>query len=135
MSALEVVAPLDEQPKPGRNGGDARGSARARRRQREWLVQTYRADVDVITLDVAGRMLTLEADVREGLGALYGDGWRMACRCFRCGRLLTVDDVTRDRIIPGVEGGRYRRDNLRPACSFDNSSTGGSLGAQRRARR
>lgn len=96
-------------------------------------MQTYRADVDLIDVEIAGRVMRLELDVRDGLGEMYGEAARMCCRCYRCGCLLTVDEVTRDRITPGVEGGRYVRANLRPACGRDNSSTGGSLGAARRA--
>lgn len=50
-----------------------------------------------------------------------------ACRCYRCGDLLTADTVTVDRIIPGCKGGTYRRNNIRPACGSCNSETGGSL--------
>jgi hypothetical protein len=52
-----------------------------------------------------------------------GDG-EPACRCYRCGKLLTVDTVTADRIKPGCQGGTYRRENLRPACLSCNSITG-----------
>jgi hypothetical protein len=55
-----------------------------------------------------------------------------ACRCFRCGKLLTVYTVTVDRIKPGCKGGTYRRDNIRPACSTCNESTGGKLGAEQK---
>jgi 5-methylcytosine-specific restriction endonuclease McrA len=47
------------------------------------------------------------------------------CRCFRCGELLDTTTVTVDRIIPGCQGGTYRRDNIRPACGGCNSETGG----------
>jgi hypothetical protein len=57
----------------------------------------------------------------------------MACRCYRCGELLTIETVTVDRIVPGCEGGTYARENIRPACGRDNSSTGGKIGAARAA--
>lgn len=47
-----------------------------------------------------------------------------ACRCYRCGSLLTVVTVTVDRVVPGCRGGTYRRDNIRPACARCNSETG-----------
>lgn len=55
--------------------------------------------------------------------------------CWRCGVSLLQDEdpdapgqsVTVDRIIPGVHGGRYVRDNIRPACAGCNSETGGAL--------
>jgi hypothetical protein len=48
-----------------------------------------------------------------------------ACRCYRCGHLLTVDTVSADRIIPGCRGGTYRRNNIRPACERCQSVVGG----------
>lgn len=99
----------------GTTNGNARGGSDARRRRREWLVETFRADVDAI--DVAW----------IGGGQLVEDVALPACRCYRCGTLLTVDTVTVDRIVPGCKGGTYRRDNIRPACGTCNSVTGGSL--------
>lgn len=66
--------------------------------------------------------------------ASLGEG-EPACRCYRCGKLLTVDTVTVDKIIPQVDGGTYRRNNIRPACSKDNSETGGALAAKPKRRR
>lgn len=71
-------------------------------------MNTFRADVD---LDAAGKI------VEHGLG--YA-----ACRCYRCGVLLTVSTVTVDRIVPGCQGGTYRRNNIRPACAPCNTVTG-----------
>lgn len=53
--------------------------------------------------------------------------------CFRCFVPLLQDEdpnapgqsVTVDRIVPGCRGGRYTRDNIRPACGRCNSETGG----------
>ncbi len=86
----------------GTTNGNARGGSADRRRRREWLVETFRADVDM------------------PLGI-------PACRCYRCGKLLTADTVGVDRIIPGCQGGTYRRNNIRPACGPCNSITGGSV--------
>lgn len=47
-----------------------------------------------------------------------------ACRCYRCGELLTESTVTVDRIVPGCRGGTYRRNNIRPACLQCNITTG-----------
>lgn len=58
----------------------------------------------------------------------FGDG--KAAPCWRCGAELTMTTVTVDRITPGCRGGRYTRDNIRPACGPCNSETGG---AERRA--
>lgn len=49
------------------------------------------------------------------------------CRCYRCKILLTEAQLTIDRIVPGARGGRYTRDNIRPACGTCNSETGGAV--------
>lgn len=48
----------------------------------------------------------------------FGDGTTTAC--FACGAELTESTLTVDRIIPGALGGRYTRDNIRPACQRCN---------------
>src|SRR5690348_2745 len=71
VSALAAVEPLDEfaaftaATKKGRRGGDRRGSSSSRRAQREYLVRTYRADVDVYDVEIGGRIVRLEIDARE----------------------------------------------------------------------
>jgi 5-methylcytosine-specific restriction endonuclease McrA len=110
----------------GTSNGNDRGSSYTRAARRAWLVETYRADVD------------LDSFERIGKAAMYGcalGSGEPACRCYRCGTLLSVDTVTVDRIIPGALGGTYRRNNIRPACGTCNSSTGGALGNQRRKQR
>ena len=67
-------------------------------------------------------------------------------RCYRCGMLLfnperpippapLLDEpilpLTIDRIVPGCQGGTYRRGNIRPACGDCNSETGGRLATRR----
>jgi len=96
----------------GTSNSDARGGTPARRARRAWLLSTYASDVPGF------------------------------CRCYRCGVLLYNPDggpedlgaldplgesrpVTVDRIIPGCQGGTYRRNNIRPACGGCNSETGG----------
>jgi hypothetical protein len=49
--------------------------------------------------------------------------------CYRCEVALDYETITVDRIIPGHDGGTYRRGNIRPACGPCNYSTGGQLGA------
>lgn len=61
----------------------------------------------------------------------FGDGVRTPC--YRCGVLLNYDTMTVDRIIPGCEGGTYRRNNIRPACAPCNSETGGALATRNKA--
>jgi 5-methylcytosine-specific restriction endonuclease McrA len=55
----------------------------------------------------------------------FGDG--VTTTCYRCLIVLTFETITVDKIIPQVEGGTYRRSNIRPACGPSNSETGGRL--------
>jgi 5-methylcytosine-specific restriction endonuclease McrA len=48
-------------------------------------------------------------------------------RCFRCGKVLTENTITVDRIVPGCHGGTYARNNIRPACEPCNRETGSSI--------
>lgn len=102
----------------GTSNANDRGSAEQRRKRRAWLIETYAANVPGFA------------------------------RCYRCGRLVYNPDdhpgetnviviwkgkfeaarpLTVDRIRPGIHGGTYARTNIRPACLFDNSSTGSRL--------
>lgn len=101
----------------GTTNGNVRGNAEDRRRRREYLVVAYRADVDLPDWHAARHGQT---EVPLGAG-------EPACRCYRCGTLLSVETVTVDRIIPGVLGGTYRRNNIRPACGLCNSTTGATI--------
>lgn len=75
-----------------------RGSVEDRRRRKAFLLEVYAADVQL-------------------------DG-QPACRCYRCGCLLTAATITVDRIKPKAHGGTYRRDNIRPACDPCNVKRG-----------
>lgn len=108
----------------GTTNGNARGSSADRRARRAYLMVVYASDV-------------------KGFA-----------RCYRCGRLLYNEDdwpdhpmswvvvpkatfevayaLTVDRIIPGCQGGTYRRNNIRPACMGCNSETGGRTRGRRR---
>lgn len=96
--------------------GNERGNNDSRRKRRAWLMVTYASDVTGLV------------------------------RCYRCGCLLFNPDqggpyveqlhhnplpLTIDRIIPGCQGGTYRRSNIRPACLPCNSSTGAKLATRR----
>lgn len=109
-------------------GPDLRGNTTDRRRRREWLVEAWRANVDAPKPEMNAPPKTAD----EAEYWLYVEsvpiGWGIpACRCYRCGTLLTVDTVTADRITPGCRGGRYTRDNIRPACFDCNSTEGGGV--------
>lgn len=85
----------------GTSNSNARGSARSRRERKAWLLTTF------------------------------GDGTTAPCS-FGCGTMLTVDTITVDRFpLAGVDGGRYVRGNIRPACGPCNSLDGHVKGQQR----
>lgn len=111
----------------GTSNGNARGNASDRQRRRAWLVDTYRANRDVLVLKLGN-------GTEIPLDTLFGRG-EPACRCYRCGQLLTVDTVTVDRIIPGCRGGTYRRDNIRPACGPCNTVTGATTRGRGKGKR
>lgn len=101
-----------------RGGPDLRGNTTDRRRRREWLLTEWRADVDMPIVNLGPSDIDFRpADVPLGCG-------EPACRCYRCGQLLTIDTLTVDRIDLGKRGGRYTRDNVRPACEHCNKSMG-----------
>lgn len=131
----------------GATNGNTRGNNKARAARRAWLVETYRADVDVIVKRhpdgsvawVAPHPQCTPLD-RADLPGPEWEGPVMACRCYRCGRLLTAETLTVDRIFPGILGGLYRtvrRDkaervtNIRPACGPCNEKTGGALATRK----
>lgn len=105
----------------GTTNQNQRGSSYSRRSRRSWLIATYASDVPGF------------------------------CRCYRCGVLLFNPDdrpagaatcyvglspafpLTVDRIVPGCQGGRYVRTNIRPACGPCNSETGGALARRGKA--
>lgn len=83
-----------------------RGNTKDRARRREWLVDTF------------------------------GDGVLVRCAFEGCSEMLTKNTVTVDRWpIPGIEGGRYVRGNIRPACSYHNSKDGAMIAFNRRMAR
>jgi len=107
----------------GTTNTNARGSSENRRVRREWLVVTFRANCDIPADGMT------DPDLWGGVAPGQGIP---ACRCYRCGILLTATTLTVDRIIPGIEGGTYRRNNIRPACGTCNSLTGAKLAHSRK---
>ncbi len=87
----------------GTTNRNVRGNTTDRARRRDYLLRTFESD-----------------------------GGPGTCRCYRCGAVLNDKTITVDRIVPGCLGGKYRRDNIRPACARCNSEAGGSVrGASR----
>lgn len=84
----------------GTSNGNCSGNAEGRRRRKQWLLDEF------------------------------GDGVTVMCHLEvsdRCEMDLTFATLTVDRIVPGVLGGRYTRDNIQPACGPCNSEHGGLL--------
>lgn len=132
-----TAATADERPTTrarGTTNTNVRGSSYDRRKRREWLCEIYRADVDVLDVDMdqLASLGVTPLRFEDGLWVVPQGQGDPACRCYRCGRLLTVDSVSPDRILPGCRGGRYTRDNIRPACEPCQSFTGGVLGNERK---
>lgn len=81
----------------GASNGNSRGGATQRRRRKRWLLTEF------------------------------GNGTTAPC-AFGCGATLTMETMTVDRYpVPGCQGGRYVRGNIRPACMSCNSRHGGAV--------
>jgi hypothetical protein len=63
----------------------------------------------------------------------FGNGKIAFCGFHGCGVELDFNTITVDRFpVPGCEGGRYVRGNIRPACLKCNTADGGKLGNKRK---
>lgn len=112
----------------GTSNSAVRGSSEARRRRKQYLLETFRADVDALSgpdYDDPTQIIVVPVPL--------GDG-ELACRCYRCGELLVAATLEADRIVPGCRktaeypnGGTYVRKNIRPACGPCNRITGNQL--------
>lgn len=127
----EIVADSQERVKPkrpndrrGTSNKNVSGSSYQRRARRRWLLETFRADVDLY-VNTYGEFTPTEPSSIS----------IHACRCYRCGCLLTLDTLEVDRIIPGCLGGTYRRNNIRPVCGPCNRHTGNEAKARKAAKR
>lgn len=87
----------------GASNSNVRGNTTDRRRRKNWLL------------------------------AEFGDGTVASC-AFGCGTELNFYTMTVDRYpVPGYDGGRYVRGNIRPACAECNTDDGARAGGQRSA--
>lgn len=82
----------------GTSNANDRGSSRDRHARKVWLLRTF----------------------SKRLGP-----HRAKCAFRGCQTILTIETVTVDRYpVPGALGGRYTRDNIRPACATHNYGEG-----------
>ena len=89
----------------GTSNSNSRGSAEDRRRRKTYLLATF------------------------------GDGQSAPCS-FGCGTEVNFDTITVDRYpVPGIEGGTYKRDNIRPACGPCNTADGAEIAKSRKIAR
>lgn len=85
----------------GTSNSNSRGSSYARRSRKLWLLATF------------------------------GDGETAPCSFDGCLVVLTFETIEVDRFpIPGHEGGRYVRGNIRPACHDHNVDHGLQLAVE-----
>lgn len=134
VPALSLAA--KSKARRGTSNTNARGNVEDRARRRAWLVETYRADTDLLRIYWPSTNEWTEQSRLPNVQRIADTAEVVpACRCYRCGDLLSVHTVTVDRIIPGCKGGTYRRNNIRPACGGCNSETGGALASIPKKRR
>ncbi|MGH3475336.1 MAG: HNH endonuclease [Nocardioidaceae bacterium] len=109
-----TTRPADRRSRSNRN---ERGGTPARRARRAWLMETFRADMD----------LAPDWETSDVVYVKCGEGIPLV-RCYRCGDLMSEKEMTIDRIIPGHKGGTYRRNNIRPACGPCNFGSTRAVG-------
>lgn len=89
----------------GTSNSNSRGSSKDRRIRKQWVLDTF------------------------------GDGVQALCS-FGCGGYVTFQTITIDRFpLAGIDGGTYKRGNIRPACACCNSSDGAAKGHARKVDR
>ena len=101
----------------GTSNRNDRGSTKDRAARRAWIMENFRADCD----------LNPEWETSDVLYVPLGQGLPLV-RCYRCGDLLSEKEMTIDRVKPGHKGGRYTRDNIRPACGPCNFGSTRAVG-------
>lgn len=126
----KVKRPADRRSTSNRN---ARGGSEDRRKRKAWLIETYRADVDMphIAIPLSAKTFDEAMAYARLVEVPFGEGIP-AARCYRCGTLVTAETVICDRIIPGCLGGTYRRNNIRPSCQTCSELQGGEIGVRQR---
>lgn len=118
---------LEDLPQPTRRGtsnGNDRGSSYDRRKRRAFLVECYASNIPGLTRCYrCGLPLFNPDDSATGGLPYYPPEFIITYGT----QVWSAKPLTVDRIIPGCQGGTYRRNNIRPACGDCNSETGGAL--------
>lgn len=123
---MTVTTGVPAATRRGTTNRNDRGSSYARRARRAWLLLTYASNVPGFTRCYRCGCLLFNPDdqppvflkLREQNPQYIAPWWGIAEQ---------AHPLTVDRIIPGCQGGTYRRTNIRPACGSCNSETGGRL--------
>jgi hypothetical protein len=104
----------------GRCNTNERGSSYCRRERKMWLLTKF-SDGRCMCGHVQNRHKTLPyAGNHIACRHCECPKYRPRVPCWECGAWVWFDTMVVDRIIPGEQGGRYTRDNIRihcPKCS------------------
>lgn len=120
----------------GTSNGNERGNNEDRRKRKAWLMETYESDRWILLIiNQDGEIFLkrtlgdpdLAVSAHEKLNWVAEVKMVPTVRCYRCGDILSITEVTIDRIVPGCLGGTYAHNNIRPACSGCNSETGARM--------
>lgn len=117
---------LEDLPQPTRRGtsnGNDRGSSYDRRKRRAFLMECYASNIPGLTRCYRCGCLMFNPDDHPGAVPDFTVDFIMEYGT----QVWSAKPLTVDRIIPGCQGGTYRRNNIRPACGDCNSETGGAL--------
>lgn len=125
-AVLDMAADEPKKTHRGTTNRNVRGSAETRRRRKAWLIETYLANQSLFELVACDDLACTMPHTYSREGKQHAVPVP-ACRCYRCGKLLSAATVTVDRIKPGCQGGTYIRSNCRPACGPCNSETGATV--------
>ena len=110
----------------GTTNGNARGSAEDRRKRRAWIMEAWASDQPGFVRCYRCGVLLYNPDAPPAAVATMLTAYGEAVALGHLARVLSTYPLTIDRIVPGCQGGTYRRNNIRPACGTCNSETGGA---------
>lgn len=126
MTAVELLD-LPQPTRRGTSNGNDRGSSYDRRKRRAFLMVCYASNIPGFARCYRCGCLLFNPDDHPDApeGSVFHEERHPTYKAIL--RLEYAHPLTVDRIIPGCQGGTYRRNNIRPACGDCNSETGGAL--------